>query len=115
MNIYRWIGSAALLAAVAGSGLGLASWKRASRAQSAQASAALPEPVESIHAVPAVERSHVEKTTAIGTVVALRSIAVRTELPGTVRETALVPGQVVDAGTVLVRLDVSVEQAELRA
>lgn len=115
MNIYRWIGSAGLLAAVAGTGLGLASWKQASKARSAQASAGLPEPVESIHAVPAVERSHVEKTTAIGTVVALRSIAVRTELPGTVRESALVPGQVVDAGTVLVRLDVSVEQAELKA
>lgn len=53
--------------------------------------------------------------TSIGTVIALRSITLRNELPGTVRQIALTPGQVVDADTLLVALDVSVEEAELRA
>jgi membrane fusion protein (multidrug efflux system) len=63
----------------------------------------------------AQERQHNRTTTSIGTVVALRSITVRNELPGTVKSVSLVPGQIVEAGTVLVALDVSVEQAELRA
>jgi membrane fusion protein (multidrug efflux system) len=48
-------------------------------------------------------------------VVALRSITLRNELPGTVHYVRLTPGQIVEPGTVLVALDVSVEQAELRA
>jgi membrane fusion protein (multidrug efflux system) len=48
-------------------------------------------------------------------VVALRSITLRNELPGTVREVRLAPGQVVEAGALLVALDVSMEEAELRA
>ena len=115
MNIYRWIGSAALLASVVGAGIGIASWKRVSGEKAAKAAAGLPEPMEVVSAVLASPRTHVEKTTSIGTVIALQSVAVRTELPGTVRETALVPGRVVDAGTVLVRLDVAVEEAELKA
>jgi membrane fusion protein (multidrug efflux system) len=115
MNIRRWIGSAALLAAVLGTGVGVAGWKKASQESAAKASATMPEPMEAVSAALAGKRTHVEKTTAIGTVIALRSVTVRTELPGTVRETALVPGRVVEAGTVLVRLDVSVEEAELKA
>src|SRR5262249_9494235 len=45
----------------------------------------------------------------------LNSITLRNELAGTVRRVTLVPGQVVEPGTVLVGLDVSVEQAELEA
>ncbi len=63
----------------------------------------------------AKERQHSRTTTSIGTVVALRSITVRNEMPGTVRHTRLTPGQLVEAGTVLVALDVSVEEAELQA
>jgi len=48
-------------------------------------------------------------------VIALRSITLRNELPGTVHYVHLAPGQIVEPGTVLVALDVSVEQAELRA
>jgi membrane fusion protein (multidrug efflux system) len=46
---------------------------------------------------------------------ALRSITLKNELAGTVREAKLNPGEVVEAGTVLVALDVSVEEAELKA
>ncbi|HSH15620.1 MAG TPA: efflux RND transporter periplasmic adaptor subunit, partial [Verrucomicrobiae bacterium] len=54
-------------------------------------------------------------TTSIGTVVALRSITLRNEIAGTVREINLTPGQIVEEGTLLVALDVSVEEAELKA
>jgi membrane fusion protein (multidrug efflux system) len=75
----------------------------------------MPEPMEVVSAVLASPRTHVEKTTSIGTVIALQSVTVRTELSGTVREAALVPGRIAEAGTVLVRLDVAVEEAELKA
>ena len=42
-------------------------------------------------------------------------MTLRNELPGTVRRVNLHPGQVVEAGTVLVALDVAVETAEIRA
>src|SRR5262249_13787144 len=58
---------------------------------------------------------HRETTTSIGTVIALRSITLRNELAGTVRRVALVPGAIVETGQVLVALDVSVEDAELKA
>lgn len=115
MSIRRWMGSAALLAAVVGTGIGAASWKQSSQEKAAAASAGMPEPMEVVSSALASKRTHVENTTAIGTVVALQSVSVRAELPGTVRETALVPGSIVEAGTVLVRLDVAVEEAELRA
>src|SRR5439155_17680710 len=54
-------------------------------------------------------------TTAIGTVVALRSISLKNELAGTVKQVALAPGQIVEAGTLLVVRDGSVEEAELKA
>ena len=53
--------------------------------------------------------------TSIGTVLATRSVTLRNELAGTVSQVNLTPGQIVEAGTVLVRLDVSVEAAELEA
>src|SRR6185312_14077010 len=72
-------------------------------------------PPESVAVAVATERQHRPTTTSIGTVVALRSITLRNELPGTVREVRLIPGQIVEAGALLVGLDVAVEQAELRA
>jgi membrane fusion protein (multidrug efflux system) len=68
-----------------------------------------------VTAAVAEERAHVRTTTSIGTVLAMRSITLRNELPGTVREVGLEPGTVVEAGRVLVALDVSVEEAELHA
>ena len=110
-----WPRSAALLTAVLGTGVLLGAWKyTAVRDASAQA-ASQPEPVESVTAAVAREREHRESATSIGTVLALRSITLRNEVPGTVHQVALRPGQIVEPGAVLVALDVSVEEAELKA
>ncbi len=115
MNRRRWIGSSLLLVTVVGTGVALAAWKHASLQEANAASANQPEPMESVTAAVATEREHRATTTSIGTVLALRSITLRNELPGTVRQVMLTPGAMVDAGTVLVALDVSVEEAELKA
>jgi membrane fusion protein (multidrug efflux system) len=104
-----------LLTAVAGIGIGLAAWKYRSMRDAASASANQPEPVESVAVAVARGREYRRTTSSVGTVLALRSITLRNELPGTVREVRFRPGQVVDAGEVLVALDVSVEEAELKA
>jgi membrane fusion protein, multidrug efflux system len=111
----RHIGSIALIAAVVGTGTALAAWKGSELEESAAAAASQPEPVESVAVAVAEEREHNRVTTSVGTIVATRSITVRNELPGTVRHVYLEPGKVVEPGTVLVALDVSVEQAELKA
>ena len=108
-------GSIILVAATLGMGVALAAWKSASIESSNAAAANQQEPAESVAVAIAREHEHRRSTTSIGTVVALRSITVRNELPGTVRQTRLTPGQIVQAGTVLVALDVSVERAELQA
>lgn len=112
---HGWIRSAVLIVAVIGAGIALAAWKHASIEDSNAAATQQPEPMESVAAAIAEEREHSRTTTSIGTVVALRSITLRNEVPGTVHRVALTPGQIVEAGTVLVALDVSVEQAELKA
>ncbi|HEU4829345.1 MAG TPA: efflux RND transporter periplasmic adaptor subunit [Gemmatimonadales bacterium] len=94
---------------------GLTSWKFSSL-RAAEAAGANPmEPAEVVTTASAVERAHSATTTAIGTVRALRSVTLRNEVPGTVRIARLTPGQIVEPGTVLVALDVSVEEASLRA
>jgi membrane fusion protein, multidrug efflux system len=115
MNHRGWIGSSVLLATVAALGVGLGAWKYSSLQESNAAAANQPEPMESVTVALASEREHRQTTTSIGTVLALRSVTLRNELPGTVWEVALTPGQIVEAGTVLVALDVSVEEAELKA
>ncbi|MGH7443882.1 MAG: efflux RND transporter periplasmic adaptor subunit, partial [Longimicrobiales bacterium] len=94
-------------------GGGLLIWKSARR--SAEAAVVQPEPAEVVSSAEAVGRQHRNTATAIGTVIALRSITLRNEVPGTVQEVRLAPGGVVDRGAVLIALDVSVEEAELKA
>ena len=115
MNRRNWIGSALLLAMVLLAGVGLAAWKYESIQDTQAASANQPEPMESVMVALAKDVEHRQTTTSIGTVLALRSITLKNELPGTVREVRLTPGQIVEAGTVLVALDVAVEEAELKA
>jgi membrane fusion protein (multidrug efflux system) len=109
------IASSLLLLSVAGAAAGLVAWKQASIQETNAAAASQPEPMEAVMVAVAEEREHVRTTTSIGTVRALRSITLRNELPGTVREVRLETGRIVEAGTVLVALDVAVEEAELRA
>ncbi|HVE79848.1 MAG TPA: efflux RND transporter periplasmic adaptor subunit [Gemmatimonadaceae bacterium] len=110
-----WTRSVALLAAILATGALLGTWKYASLREASAASASQPEPIEVVAAAVAREREHRQSATSIGTVLALRSITLRNEVPGTVRHVNLRPGQIVGAGAVLVALDVSVEEAELEA
>jgi len=108
-------GSAILLTVVLAIGIALAGWKTASARAAAAAAAHQPEPIEVVTTALAREEPHRATTTSIGTVLALRSITLRTELSGTVHAVSLVPGRIVDSGVVLVALDISVEQADLQA
>src|SRR5437667_8313678 len=110
-----WVRSAVLLGTIFVTGAALAAWKSAAARAANAAAANQPEPIESVTLAVARERQYRPTTTSVGTVLALSSITLRNELAGTVREGTLTPGQVVEAGTVLVALVVSVEQAELDA
>jgi membrane fusion protein (multidrug efflux system) len=111
----RWIGSASLVGVIAVTAVVLTAWKTTAIRAADAAAASQPEPVETVTTAVAVERPYRETTSSIGTVLALRSITLRNEVAGVVREVSLLPGDVVDAGAVLVALDVSVEEAELAA
>ena len=111
----RWIASLLLLATLLATGVGLAVWKIGTIKEADAAAASQPEPAETVTTAVARPREHRQTVSAIGTVLATRSVTLRNELAGTVRSVALRPGQIVEAGTVLVRLDVSVEEAELAA
>ena len=87
------IKSAALIAAIVGIGGGLAAWKNASIQSANAASAHQTEPVESVSAAIAQKREHRQATSAIGTVLAMRSVTLRNELAGTVRQVNLKPGE----------------------
>jgi membrane fusion protein (multidrug efflux system) len=114
-NRRGWLGTVVLLGVIVVTAGILAAWKSTSIREANVAAASQPEPMELVTAALAAEQSYRETTTSIGTVLALRSITLRNEVPGTVRQVMLAPGQVVAAGAVLVALDVSVEEAELRA
>lgn len=73
------------------------------------------EPMETVRTVEANTVEHCETKTAIGTVVALRSITLKNELAGTVKQVKFKSGDVVEANSVLISLDTSVEQADLNA
>jgi membrane fusion protein (multidrug efflux system) len=115
LNTRGLAGSTLLLATLVVTGGGLAAWKVASLKGAEEAAASQPEPIESVTTAVAREREYRPTTTSIGTVLALKSITLRNEIAGTVRRVSLSPGQIVEAGAVLVALDVSVEQAELEA
>lgn len=115
LNSRGWTGSAVLLLAIAVTGGGLAAWKRSSNKSADAAAANQPEPMETVTIATARDQQYRPTTNSVGTVLALNSITLKNELAGTVRRVSLVSGNVVDAGTVLVGLDVSVEEAELQA
>ena len=113
MNARHFKSSALLVGIVIAGAVVLAVWKYGALQAATAAAASQPEPMESVMVAQAKPRQHTPSTTAIGTVIALRSITLRNELAGTVRHVALEPGRIVEPGTVLVGLDVSVEEADL--
>lgn len=115
LNSRGLAGSTILLATLLVTGGGLAVWKVASLRAADEAAAHQPEPIEAVTTAVARKRDYRPTTTSIGTILALNSITLRNEIAGTVRRVSLTPGQVVETGTVLVALDVSVEEAELEA
>ena len=81
-----WVGSVLLLTLVILIGIGLAAWKYESIHNQQAASANQLEPMESVTIAVARTIDHRQTTTSIGTVLALRSITLKNELAGTVRE-----------------------------
>ena len=103
-----------LIGSFVGAGVLLAAWKHDANATAEAAASKQPEPVEMVTLASATPKEYRPTTTAVGTVLALQSVTLRNELAGTVRRASLTPGRIVEPGTVLVALDVSEEQAELK-
>ena len=73
------------------------------------------QPPESVSSAVAHEEKWPTSLTAIGSVTAVQGVTVNPELPGIVSEIAFESGAVVAKGDLLVRLDTSLEEAQLRA
>ena len=72
-------------------------------------------PPETVSTAVAREEKWQGILTAIGSITAVQGVTVTPEIPGTVREIAFESGAVVAKGDLLVRLDTSSEEAQLRA
>jgi membrane fusion protein, multidrug efflux system len=73
------------------------------------------QPPESVSSVVVREEKWQNTLTAIGSVTAVQGVTANADLPGIVREIAFESGAVVAKGDLLVKLDTSSEQAQLRA
>lgn len=80
-----------------------------------QAGKAFTVPPESVSSAIVREEKWQKTLTAIGSVVAIQGVTISPELAGTVREIAFESGAMVAQGDLLVRLDTSSEEAQLRA
>ena len=80
-----------------------------------KAAETMAEPEESVSTCQAAEDRWEQVLPAIGTVAAVRGVMVSTDLPGVVREISFESGKSVEKGDQLVKLDVSVEEAELES
>ena len=114
-NARGWIATTVLLGMILTTGAALAAWKYKDLADSNAAGMNQPEPMEAVTTSVATERDFRPTTTSVGTVLALQSITLSNEVAGTVARVGLTSGRIVQAGDLLVALDVSVEQAELTA
>ena len=72
-------------------------------------------PPQAVNAVQVREENIQPSFSSVGTVMAVQGTVVSTEAEGVVREIAFEAGSLVKAGDLLLRLDVDVEQAQLRA
>lgn len=105
-------GSLAVLTGIGAVGYGLFAIKQYQFAQMA-AQELPPEAPNFVGMATAHSVSFRSSSAAIGTIIAPQSILLSNEVPGTVVSTTLAPGAVVEAGTVLLQLDISIEQAQL--
>lgn len=105
----------AVLLAIGGTAGGLGYYKYMEISAAIAAAEASPEPREAVEAVRARRGEWAASTRAVGTVVALRQVEIRNELPGTVIEVGFASGDIVEAGQVLVRLDTRQERAAVAA
>jgi len=79
------------------------------------AAKSLTPPPESVSAVLVREEKWPDTLTAIGSIAAVQGVTITPDIPGTVREIAFESGAQVAQGDLLVRLDTSSEEAQLRA
>lgn len=112
MNLRRWsitLMACVLLLAV------LAAFKYQQIRSIMAASAAYPEPSESVQALQVQPELREVYVSTIGEVLSPDAIVLRNELEGRIAEVIMVSGQDVRAGDVLLRLDTSEERARLKA
>ena len=79
------------------------------------AGAAFTPPPETVSSATVRQETWQGTLSAIGSVSAARGVTVTPDIPGTVREIAFESGSVVEEGDLLVKLDTSTEEAQLRA
>ena len=73
------------------------------------------QPPEAVSAVVVEERKWPDTLTSIGSIAAVQGVTITPEISGTIREIAFEPGAIVAKDDILVRLDVSSEEAQLRS
>lgn len=76
---------------------------------------AFKQPPETVSTALAREEQWQGTLTAIGSIAAAQGVSITPDIPGTVREIAFESGAVVAKGALLVRLDISSEEAQLRS
>ncbi len=111
-RLLAWL---AVLLASAGLIGGLGYYKYTEINAAIAAAGAMPEPSEHVEAVQVRRGQWSQTAGAVGTVVALRKVELRSELAGTVVEVGFRSGDIVEEGQVLVRLDTRQEEAERAA
>lgn len=79
------------------------------------AGAAMVMPPTPVTASPAVESSWETLITGTGSLIAVQGVTISAEIPGKIAKISFEPGTAVKANDVLVQLDVSTEEAQLRA
>ncbi|MDP6376135.1 MAG: efflux RND transporter periplasmic adaptor subunit [Pseudomonadales bacterium] len=111
--MYRgWIAVIVISAAVAG-GLGYYKYQQIQAAIAM--AAAFPEPIEAVEVFVSREELWQPVTSVTAEVVARRSVTLRNELAGTIEAVGFEPGDEVESGQLLLRLDTSEERANLAA
>lgn len=107
-----WLIVIAACVAVAG---GLGYWKYSQIRAAMAFAASFPEQVIAVESVLATEAHWRPSTRVTAEIIAPRSVNLSSELAGTITAVGFAPGDRVDAGQILVKLDTSEEQAQLAA